>query len=78
MRAYGFNILATPTHFVQELLEQLSIMLQLVNIDLDSSLERTFHIHVGYTLLKPNDISCTSVGDLIIIEIRGETPLVTL
>ena len=67
--AYGFNILVTLTHFVQELPEQLSIILQSVNIDLGSFLKRTFHIHVGYTLLKPNNISYMSVESSIIIGI---------
>jgi len=38
MEVYGFNTLATLICFVQELLEQLSIMLQLVNIDSGSFL----------------------------------------
>jgi len=49
-----------------------------VNIDSGSSLERTFHVHVGYILSKPDDISCMSIGGLIITVIQGETPLVTL
>ena len=66
MRAYGFNILATPTHFVQGLLEQSSIISQLVNINSGSSLEKTFHVYIGYILSKPNNISCMNIGGLII------------
>jgi len=76
--ACSFNILATPTHFVQELPEQSSIILQSVNIDLGSFLERTFHVYMGYTLSKPNDISYMSIGGLIITGIWEEAPLVTL
>ena len=76
--ACSFNILATPTCFVQRLPEQLSIILQSVNIDLGSTLEKTFCVHIGYTLLKPDNISCTSIKGLIITGIWGETSLVTL
>ena len=78
MGVYGFNTLATSIYFVQELPEQLSIILQLVNIDSGSSLEKTFCVHVGYTLLKPNNISYMSVRDLIITGIQVETLLIIL
>ena len=78
MEVCSFNTLATPIHFVQELPEQSSIMFQLVNIDSGFFLERTFCVHVGYTLSKPNNISCMSVRGLIITGIQVETLLVIL
>ena len=69
--------MATPIHFMQELLELLLIMLLLVNIDLSFSIKKTFHIHIDYIQLNPDDISCMSVRSSIIIGIWEETQLLT-
>jgi len=66
MGVHGFNSLATPIYFTQELPEQSSIMLQSVNIDLDFFPKKTFCVCMGHILLKPNDISCMSARGLII------------
>jgi len=75
--AHGFNILVILICFVLELLELLSTMHPLVNTDSGSSLRRTFHVLVVYTLSSLGDISCMIVGDLTITEIQEETQLVT-
>jgi len=62
----GFNTPVTQIHYVLALLKLSSIMLLSVNIDLDSSLERTLDVHVVYTLLSLGNISCTSVKSSII------------
>jgi len=60
--------LAIPTYYVQELQEQLPIMLQSVNIDFTSSLEKNLVIYVVFTLLRQDDTFFTSVEDLTSIE----------
>jgi len=60
--------LAIPTHYVQELQEQLPIMLQSVNIDFTSALEKNLVIYVVFTLLRQDDTFFTSVEDLTSIE----------
>ena len=72
--ACSFNILVILICFALELL---STMHPLVNTDSDSSLRRTFHVLVVYTLSNISDISCMIVGDLTITGIWEETQLVT-
>jgi len=49
----------------------------LINTDSGSSLRRTFHVLVVYTLLNLSDISCIIIEDLTITGIQEETQLVT-
>ena len=75
--AHGFNILVILICFALELPELSSTMHPLANTDSGSSLRRTFHILVVYTLLNLSDKSCMIVGDLTITGIWEETQLVT-
>ena len=61
----SYNNLAILTHYVLKLLEPSSIISLLVNIIWDSSLRKSFHIYVVYTLSKLGNISCITARDLI-------------
>jgi len=61
----SYNNLAILTHCVLKLLEPSSIMFPLVNIMWDSSLRKSFHVHVVYTLSKLGNISCMTARYLI-------------
>ena len=63
----GFNILAILIHCALELLEPLSITLLLVNIVWGFSLGKNSCVHVVYTLLNLDDISCMNARDSTII-----------
>ena len=52
----------------------LLIMLQLVNTDLDSSLERNLNISAVHILLKQDIIFSMNIIGLIVTGILGETP----
>ena len=71
-KAYSFNSLAIPTHYAQELQEQLPIMLQSVNIDFSSSLRKNLVVHVVSTLLRQDETSFMSVEDLTSIGTQEE------
>ena len=73
----GFNISATLTHYMLELLKPLSIILPLVNIDWGSFLEKNFCVHAVYILLNLGDISCTTARDSTITRIQEEILLLT-
>ena len=68
----SYNNSAIPTHCALELLESLSIMSPSVNIVWDSSLGKSFHVHVVYILLKLDDISCMTARDSTNIETLKE------
>jgi len=70
--AYGFNSLAISTCYVQEPQEQLPIMLQLVNTDFASSLEKNLVVCVVSILLRQDDTSFMSVEDLMSIGTQEE------
>ena len=69
---HGSNTSATLTLCVQELWEQLQIMLQSVNIGLDSSLGRTLVVYAGYIPSSQEDIFFMSIGGSINIGIQEE------
>jgi len=52
----GYSCLVTQTHYMHVQLELLLIMHLLVNIDLDSSLEKNLNAHVAYIQLNHEDI----------------------
>ena len=59
----GYNNSAILTHCTLELLEPSSIMSPSVNIVWDSSLEKSFCVHVVYILSKLGNISCMTARD---------------
>ena len=75
--AYGYNILVILICFALELPELSSTIHPLANTDSGSSLRRTFHDLVVYTLLNLSDIFCIIVGGLTTIEIWEGTQLLT-
>jgi len=76
--ALGYNSLVISTLCVRELQELLLIMHLLVNIDLDFSLRRNFHVHVDYIPLNQDGIFYMNVKDLTITGIQEETLFLTL
>jgi len=69
---HSSNTLAIPTLYMQELQEQSPTMLQSVNIDFISFLEKSLVVLVDFTLLRQDNISFMSVGDLTSIRTQEE------
>ena len=69
---HGFNFLAIPTRFVLEPLELSQTMHPLGSIDLGFHPTWTFRAHATITPLNQEDISFTSVKDLMGTGIQEE------
>ena len=63
--AHGFRSLVTPIRFAPEHPEPSPITLPLESTDYNSSLTWTLHVYVTIILSKQEDISYTSVKDLM-------------
>ena len=71
-KVLGLKLLAIWTSYVHILQEQLIITLQLVSIDLDSSLEKNLNVHAVYTPSNQSTIFFMNVIGLIVIETQEE------
>jgi len=66
-KVLGSKLLAIQTPYMHVLQEQLLITLQLVSIDLDSSLEKNLNVHAVYTPLNQDTISFMNAVGLMVI-----------
>ena len=75
---FGYSHLDTQICYICKWLELLLIMLQSVNIDLDSFLRKNLSVYMAYTQLNHKDIFFTIAEDSIAIGIQEEILLAIL
>jgi len=74
----SYSGLDTQIRYVHERPELLLIMLQLVNMDLNSSLRKNLSVHVAHTWLNHEDIFFIIAEDSTVIGIQEEILLAIL